>query len=502
MTDRALAPRFRFADPRRRDAARMPSLLDIETRIPLVIDLDGTLTPVDTLRESFIALALLHPLAALTSLSTFGQGLAAFKRTVAQHAAPDAASLPYRSGLIELAKSERARGRQIHLVTASDQSVADAVAAEVGVFDSACGSDGAHNLKGPAKLDYLSGRFPDGFIYAGDAPADVPVFRAARGAILCDASSATTAAVRSAGTPVLAEFRTSGDRVAALLRALRPHQWSKNLLIFVPLLVGHAYADPAKILAAVLGFLTLCALASATYLLNDIADLAADREHPTKRLRPFASGVLSITAGLIAAPVLIAVAFGGALLLSPRFAGVLLIYFVLTLSYSLGLKRVPLLDVFIIGLLFTLRIVMGSQAAGIGHSPWLLSFALAFFVSLALAKRHGEVLRAARIDVEEIVGRGYRGDDWPVTLSFGIGAGLVSILIMLLYMTNDAAPSGFYRTSGWLYAMPAVVSLWLMRIWLLSNRLMLHDDPVVFALKDRVSLALGLLAAIVFYLAI
>ena len=290
--------------------------------------------------------------------------------------------------------------------------------------------------------------------------------------------------------------------VASFLRALRPHQWSKNMLIFVPLFVGHGYGDPGKILAAALGFVALCALASASYMINDIADLAADRAHPVRRQRPFASGALPVPAGYVAAAILIAAALAGAYLLAPRFAAALLAYLVVTLAYSFALKRVPLLDVFIIGVLFTLRIVMGSEVTGLGHSPWLLSFALAFFLSLALAKRHVEVLRASRAETMDIAGRGYRGDDWPITLAFGVGAGLVSVIIMLLYMTNDAAPSGFYRHAAWLYAMPAILSLWLMRVWLLSNRLMLHDDPVVFALRDRASLAIGLIAAITFYLAI
>ena len=480
----------------------MPTLLDIETRIPLVVDLDGTVTPTDTLRESFVALALRQPLVAALSLLVLSRGLAAFKRHVAQRCQPDAANLPYRRELIELATREKARGREVHLVTASDQTVADAVAGKLGMFDSATGSDGVHNLKGEAKLAHVRGRFPDGFIYAGDAAADLPLFRAARGVILCDVGRGTAAAVAAAGTPVLGEFRRPADRWKLFLLALRAHQWSKNLLIFVPLFVGHGYGDPAKIVATALGFLALCALASATYMINDIADLQSDRLHLTKRLRPFASGRLPIAAGLIAAPLIIVAALAGAYALSPSFAATLVIYFALTLAYSLGLKRVPLLDVFVIGTLFTLRIVMGSEVAGLGHSPWLLSFALAFFLSLALAKRHGEVLRAARIDVEEIAGRGYRGDDWPITLSFGVGAGLLSVIIMLLYMTNDAAPSGFYQQAAWLYAMPAVVSLWLMRIWLLSHRLVLQDDPVVFALKDAVSLALGLLVAIVFFLAV
>jgi len=478
----------------------MVRALDIETGIPLVVDLDGTLTVTDTLYESFAKLCFHDPLAALVSLTHIASGPAAAKRYLAGRCRLDPATLPYRADLIELVKSEKARGRAIHLVTAADQSVADLCAAELGLFESATGSNGAHNLKGPNKLEHLRGRFPGGFIYAGDGTADLPVFRAARGVILCDVSSATEAAL--AGSGVLANLRRPANAPRAWMRAFRLHQWAKNILLFVPLFVGHAYGDPRTIAAALLGFMLLCVLSSATYIINDLADLDADRRHPTKRLRPFASGALKILHGLIAAPLMIAGALAGALALSPPFATALLAYLVLTSAYSFGLKRVPLLDVFVIGVLFTLRIVMGAEVAGLSHSAWLLSFALAFFISLALSKRHGEVMRAARNEVEEIVGRGYRRNDWPITLTFGIGIGLVSVVIMLLYMTNDATPSGFYRQPGWLYAIPALLTVWLMRIWLLSNRMLLHDDPVVFALRDRVSLGLGVAVATAFYLAL
>src|SRR3954470_497587 len=283
------------------------------------------------------------------------------------------------------------------------------------------------------------------------------------------------------------------------LRALRVHQWTKNILLFVPLFVGHVFSAPAVATTA-LGFALLCLLSSATYIANDLADLEADRAHPTKSLRPFASGSLTVAQGLVAAPLMMIAALAGAYLLAPPFAASMLAYLILTLGYSCRLKRVPLLDVFVIGVLFTLRLVMGAEVLGIAHSAWLLSFALAFFLSLALAKRHAEVMAAAD-HAEEIAGRGYRGGDWPITLTFGVGVGLVSVVIMLLYMANDAAPSGFYHQTGWLYAIPALLTIWLMRIWLLSHRTVLHDDPVVFALRDAVSLALGLTVAILFYLA-
>lgn len=480
----------------------MASALDIETTVPLVVDLDGTLTVTDTLHESFVRLVFQDPPAALASLLRIGRGPAVVKRFVAERCELDAASLPYRSDLVDLINSEKERGRPIHLVTAADQSIADAVAAELGLFETATGSDGKRNLKGQAKLEHVRGQFAGGFIYAGDGSADLPVFIAARGVILCDVGTRTARAVAQAGTPVFARLRRAISPAQSWPRALRVHQWAKNILLFVPLFVGHAYGDITKIAATVLGFMLLCVLSSATYILNDLADLDADRLHATKRLRPFASGSLKIKYGLGAGAFMMLGALAGAFALSPPFAAALLAYLALTLAYSFGLKRIPLLDVFIIGLLFTLRIVMGAEVTGLNHSPWLLSFAMAFFLSLALSKRHGEVMRAARIDVEEIVGRGYRGNDWPITLTFGIGVGLVSVVIMLLYMTNDAAPSGFYGQPGWLYGIPALLTVWLMRVWLLSNRMLLHDDPVVFALRDRVSLALGFAVFVLFLLSV
>jgi 4-hydroxybenzoate polyprenyltransferase len=479
----------------------MTKTLDIDPTIPLVVDLDGTLTVTDTLWESFARLLFESPLAAAAAALRLFHGRAAVKHALAACCPVDPASLPLREDLVALLRAERGRGRALHLVSAADQDAVDRVAGELGLFQSTAGSNGVDNLKGEAKLAYLRGRFADGFLYAGDSPADLPVFRAARGVILCDVSAQTAAAVAGAGVPVLAALSQPTHPLQAWLRAFRVHQWAKNLILFVPLFVGHAF-DLASLGGAALGFALLCLLSSGTYIINDIADLEADRQHGTKRLRPFASGRLKIMHGLVLAPLMIVSALAGAYLLAPSFALALAGYLVLTTAYSFGLKRAPLADVFVIGVLFTLRIVMGVEIAGLTHSPWLLSFALAFFLSLALSKRHGEVMRAARIDVDEIIGRGYRGSDWPVTLTFGIGVGLVSIVIMLLYMTNEAAPSGFYRQIGWLYAIPGVVTLWLMRIWMLSNRMELHDDPVVFALHDRISLVFGLIAAIAFYLAL
>ncbi|HTE96488.1 MAG TPA: UbiA family prenyltransferase, partial [Bradyrhizobium sp.] len=350
----------------------MASTLDIDARLPLVVDLDGTLTLTDTLYEGFAKLLFQNPAAALASALYLTNGPAAFKRYISDRCRLDPAALPYRTDLIDILRSEKARGREIHLVSAADQAIADAIAGESGLFHTAAGSDGADNLKGRRKLDYVRGKFAGGFIYAGDASADLPVFLAARGVILCDVGSRVATAVADAGTPVLATLRRPGHRAQDWLRAVRAHQWAKNILLFVPLFVGHAYGDPAAVAKAALAFVLLCLLSSASYILNDLSDLDADRAHVTKRLRPFASGTLSVLHGLIAAPLMIVAALAGAYALSPPFAATLVAYLVLTSAYSFGLKRIALLDAFIIGVLFTLRIVMGAEVAALTHSPWLL----------------------------------------------------------------------------------------------------------------------------------
>jgi 4-hydroxybenzoate polyprenyltransferase/phosphoserine phosphatase len=489
-----------IASPERQAAAA--DLISIDCSIPLVVDLDGTLLLTDTLHESFVA----------TLFRSFGIGLAsalkglrnraAAKRYLSDRHKLDVSLLPQRDNLVELIRAERDRGREVHLVTAADQSIADRVRSEFGLFTSATGSDGARNLKGEVKLAYLRQRFPAGFLYAGDSVTDGPIFRAARGAILCDLGPEAARDLAATGARVLAEFDRGRPSLAQWILVARPHQWSKNILIFVPLIVGHALFDRQKLIATTFGFLILCVLASASYMLNDLADLEADRLHPTKRYRSFASGHISIASGLIVALLGILAALVAGFALSRDFALVLCGYFLLTMLYSFQVKRIPLLDVFVIGTLFTSRILMGAAVASLRQSPWLLAFSMSFFLSLALVKRHVELMRAPQDNQTAVPGRGYRSDDWPLTLVFGIGAGLTSVLIMLLYLTNDAAPSGFYRETAWLYVIPAATTLWVMRIWLLSHRAVLDDDPIVFAVHDPTSWALAAVVAIAFALAI
>ena len=286
------------------------------------------------------------------------------------------------------------------------------------------------------------------------------------------------------------------------MRTIRLHQWTKNLLVFVPLFVGHVFLDAQSIARSIVAFLLLSILASGTYLANDLSDLAGDRRHPGRTRRAFASGRLRLRAGFIAAPLMTLGALLAAFALDATFGTAMLFYLGLTGLYSAGLKRIALVDVFVIGTLFTTRILIGAAVLDLTQSVWLLSFSMFLFFSLALAKRHVELVGAAARGETLLEGRGYLVSDPPLTLAFGIGAGLTSVLIMLLFMTAEAAPSGFYRNPAWLFVTPAALTLWVMRIWLQSHRGTLHDDPVVFALKDRVSLGLALVIAIALALAL
>lgn len=288
------------------------------------------------------------------------------------------------------------------------------------------------------------------------------------------------------------------------LRALRAHQWAKNILVFAPLALSGAAGVRLDPILDVLGlFACLSALASGTYLINDLADLKNDRKHRSKKNRPLASGAISVRAGVIAAVLLIVVGLVGAWLISRHAALGLLGYLVTTLAYSLKLKRVPLLDVTVLGGLYTLRLLIGAAGAGTSASVWLLTFSMFFFVSLSLAKRHSEVVAAKEADQKILPGRGYLVDDGPVTLGLGISAAVASVLIIVLYLTDEAFPSGVYQTPSFLWAAPLLLHLWVSRIWLLAHRGQMDDDPVAFAVRDKTSLivagllGLALLAALV-----
>lgn len=473
---------------------------------PLVVDLDHTLLKTDTLFEAFVAGLFRKPRATIRAFCELRRGRAALKAAVADLDVLDPDHLPLRQELLAWLKEQHAAGRELHLISAAWHDIVERVAGRVGMFAGALGSADGVNLKGRIKAEALASRFPDGFAYAGDSAADLHVWQKADSIVLVAASRDTARKARAIGKPVENEFRDDRRPVRDWMRAMRLHQWAKNLLIFVPLILAHQYRDVTSVVHCLLGFLALGLVASGTYLINDLHDVVADRLHRTKCRRPIASGAISPLAGLAGS--LILIALGLALTVSGGLSGwfglTLVAYLVLTLSYSFRFKREPMIDVFILGLLYTLRIFMGLSLISAPVAPWLLVFSTLFFYSLSMAKRHVEVVRAAAgaDDVVTILGRGYRTTDMPLTLALGIGTGVASVLVMFLYIVNDAFPAGAYRSPQWLWAIGFMVFLWLTRVWLFSHRALLDDDPVVFALKDKVSLGMAAAVGVAFGLAI
>lgn len=467
--------------------------------VPLCVDLDGTLIRTDMLLESALALVRRNPFFLFCFVAWLARGKAYLKRRIAQRAAVDVATLPYDARVLAWLR-EQGDGRRCVLCTASDQRWADAVAAEVGGFDEALGSDGVRNLGGRGKALALCERYGErGFDYAGNAAADLHVWRRARRAVVVNARAGVLARARGECAVERVFAREPAGR--AWLAALRPYQWVKNALVFVPLLAAHEAFVPGVALRGLLAFAAFCLCASAAYLLNDLLDLDADRRHPRKRSRPFASGALPLEAGLVAAPLLIVAAFVLALSLSPTFAWVLLAYAIATLAYSLALKRVAVLDVLTLAALYTLRIIAGAVAVPVPASSWLLAFSMFVFFGLAMLKRYIEVRGAVAAEQARVAGRGYGARDLAPIRALGLGSGYASVLVLALYI-NSTKSESLYRHYHALWLLVPILLYWTARAWSLARRDRMHDDPIVFALTDATSLVALLASALVVALAI
>lgn len=452
--------------------------------LPLCVDLDGTLIRTDILAESILSLVKARPWYAFLLPFWLLKGKAGFKREVAGRVTVDAALLPYREELVAWLKSCRAAGRRLVLVTASDSILAQAVAKHLGLFDRVLASDGELNLKGAAKAEVLKREFPEGFEYAGDCRADLPVWGAARSAVLVEPEAGVEAEVRKT-TTVGRVFGERRPRLALALKAMRPHQWAKNAVIFVPLITSRQIVDPAFLPGALLAFASFSLCASSVYILNDLMDLASDRRHPRKRERPFASGALPLSMGpaLLLAPLAAGAAL--AFFLPPAFLLVLALYLGLTLWYSLRLKELLLLDVFCLAVLYTLRLLAGHAVTGIPLSAWLLAFSMFLFLSLALLKRVAE-LRTLAPDTPALPGRGYSRADLEPLARFGSTSAYLAVLVFALYIQSDQV-ARLYQRPAVLWLLCPVLMYSLTRVWVLAERGGVGDDPVLFALKDRSS---------------
>jgi 4-hydroxybenzoate polyprenyltransferase len=473
-----------------------PTNITTQPKPPLCVDMDGTLIHSDLLIESALALLAHRPLMFFAMLLWLLKGKAHLKREIAARVELDASTLPYNLTLVNWLRTERASGRHVVLCTASDAALANQVAAHAGVFDEVLASDGHRNLAGSHKAQTLVERYGEkGFDYAGNARVDLAVWKHAHAAIVVAPGNGL---VRTAARVTTVDRHIEPPRggLKAWLKALRVHQWIKNVLIFLPLLAAHRVTDLPATGAVILAFLCFGLCASSVYLTNDLLDLPADRLHHRKRHRPFAAGSLPLVAGPIAALLLLVVAFVLAWSTSPAFAGVLLGYYILTTAYSFKLKRIMMLDVVVLAMLYTSRILAGAAAIRGVPSFWLLAFSMFIFLSLAMVKRYVELLTMQRAGKVKASGRGYDVEDIPLLQSLGGSSGYLAVLVLALYIDSTAS-SALYRHPHYLWLLCPLLLYWISRTWAIAHRGLMHDDPVVFAVMDNTSRVLLVLAGIV-----
>lgn len=469
---------------------------------PLVIDLDGSLLRSDLLVETGLAFLREQPCRFLALLRWLAHGKAALKHELARATEVDVTALPYDRKVIEFVEHERARGRRVVLATASHRTLADRVADHLGLFDEVIATEAGRNLSAHTKRDVLVRSFGEqGFDYAGNSHDDLPVWGAARQAYVVNASPALERKARACGN-VAGVLGSHPAAAREWVKALRLHQWLKNLLVFVPLLTAHRYTELALVADALIAFLCFGLCASSAYILNDLLDLQDDRRHDRKRSRPFAAGRLSIHSGLIACPLLLAAAMGlGVWQLPAAFAIGLATYYALTLAYSLVLKRYAVFDVITLAALYTLRIIAGALALGIPLSFWLLAFSMFMFLSLALVKRYAELFHVRSLNSgDKAHGRGYFTADLHMIASLGAAAGYMAVMVLALYI-NDARAAQLYRRQELIWIACPLLVTWISRVWMLAHRGAMNEDPLVFAIRDRISLGIGALVMLVFWAA-
>lgn len=472
----------------------------VADKTPLFVDLDGTLIKTDLLLESFLELLRTNPFALLRVPLWLLKGKAYLKYQIAIRTDIDPFWLPYNTDFRAFLEGERLSGRALSVASASNRKLVELIADHIGLFDQVLASSERLNLSGTRKLEAIRvAASGDSFDYAGNDHADIPIFAAARQAILVNApASVARAACQTA--QIYRVFKKQRVSLRTYLEAVRIHQWLKNLLLFVPLLMAHEFTDIGRLLQLLLAFLAFSLAASATYVFNDLIDLPHDRKHPRKRFRPITSGEISILRVALIIPSLMFIAALITWQLPPKFGLSLACYIAVTLTYSMRLKRIIALDVIALSGLYTLRLIAGGAAVYVPISFWLLAFSMFLFLSLALVKRYCEISSVLMNETTSIGGRGYRVEDLQILAQLGTSSGLLAVLVLALYINSEQVLL--------LYSLPQAIWLlcpamlyWISRIWILAARGEIDDDPVMFAARDRRTHIIALIMLIILWIA-
>ncbi len=465
---------------------------------PLCVDCDGTLARVDLFHEALLRVLKQQPWLIFPMIGWLLAGRAAFKARIAAMSPLDPEVVPLREEVLAEIAAAKAAGRPVVLATAADRTHAEALARHIGHFDAVVASEGTTNNASHAKAAALVERYGEGgFDYIGDSKADLAIWSRARRALSVD-SRKLRGQVRRAGLQVEVVARKP-ETARALAKAMRPHQWLKNGLVFLPPLAGHRF-ELDVLLQALLPFVAFSLCASAVYLLNDMLDVDADRRHKRKRNRPFASGALSISVGFKAVPLLLLASLAIAMWLGPLFTAVLMGYGIATTLYSFKLKQQVIVDVILLAALYTVRIAGGAAATGVVPSFWLLAFSMFIFFSLALVKRYSELRPLLTSSEGMLAGRGYQASDLPVLMAAGVASGMNAVLVIAFYVDSETTRA-MYPSTAAILLVPALILYWVARLWMKTHRGEVHDDPVVFAAKDWQTLVISAFIGLLFAVA-
>ena len=467
----------------------------------LFVDLDGTLIKSDLLFECLVPIIKNYFYAIFLAPFWLLKGKAYLKDKFSDLVSINPEILPYNNNVLEFIKKEKENGKKIILATASNHKLAKTISDYLGIFDDVIASSKEENLKGKNKLNKIKSYIENNdvnkeFSYIGDSEADVKIFKETANPVVVG-NKVVFNSVKSNNENTIFLDSENNFTLKKFFRMIRTYQWVKNFLIFLPLILAHKFFDVNLLFKALVAFFSFSFLASSVYIINDIMDVESDRMHPTKKNRPIASGSVKMSSALKIAFLFMPLSFVISIFLGKEFLLVLLTYFITTSLYSFYLKKIMLIDVLILSLLYTVRIFAGGTALSIYLSPWLFMFSMFFFFSLACAKRYSE-LYAVRNNLQgEIKGRGYQGTDLEQIQIFGSSSGYMAVLIFALYIQSDVSMK-LYKTPSFFWALCPIMLYWISRVWLLSHRGQMTQDPIIFALKDRVSYVILILSVVIF----
>jgi 4-hydroxybenzoate polyprenyltransferase len=456
------------------------------TQAPLYVDVDGSLLRSNLLLESLLSALRKAPYLVFMIPWWLLRGRAYLKAQLAARSEVDASTLPYHTDLLEYLRHQQRAGRRLILATAANERLANDVARHLGIFRSVLASSTDVNLKGARKAEAIASDAAGPFAYAGNDGSDLKIWRISQAAVLVNTSANVSAKARHL-CPIEQEFPRTARRAGTYLRAIRVYQWLKNVLVFLPLFTAHLWLERQAWQPAVLAFVAFCLCASAIYLLNDLSDLAADRRHPRKRLRPLASGAVPIEHALVLAPILLLAGVAVAAIVGSSFLLITLAYVATTTAYSLRLKNFVLADVITLAGLYTIRVIAGAIAVNVTPSFWLLAFSMSIFVSLALIKRCAELLVLTELNRRNSAGRDYRVTDLPVLQSMGVASGFSAVLVLALFINSDNVAAE-YAQPEMLWPLCGACLYWVARMWIKTSRGEMTDDPLLYAARDLNSL--------------